>query len=368
MSTLLTPPWKLYYRGVDITTAIDHEVISVTYTDKKHGENDEIEVTVKDDTGKWINTWCPEDGDEVELFILDKMGIPVPCGTFEIDEPEASLGRAGNTFSFRGVSAPVTKAIRTKRTVEYEQVDLFGIANKVAASHGFQVIGTVPDLKFDRITQRQETDLGFLARIADQYGCYFTVRGKQLIFTDRSKLHEREAVRIISQTDSDFQSAALKRQTDETYSKAKVEYFDGNKKKKLSVQVSDGDVKTGDTLRLNERFESEAHGKRRAESELQKKNAKQYTADVVMKGDPYLLAGNIVELGPDFGKWARRYIIDQSRHHLTRTSHSTNISLEKIKEAAVKGATGTGSKSAAGGTTNTGSNGRMGFASPSQRA
>jgi len=226
-------------------------------------------------------------------------------------------------------------------------------------------MGEIPAITFDRITQRQETDLGFLARIADQYGCYFTVRGTKLIFTDRTKLHEREAVRIITTRDEDFISASLSRKTDETYSKAKVEYFDGNKKKKLSVSVADGDVKTGDTLRLNERFESEAHGKRRAMSELQKKNARQYTADVEMRGDPLFLAGNIIELGAGFGKWARRYIISQSRHHLTRTSHTTSMELEKIKEAAVKGATGTGSSKTA---TDTGSNGRMGFANPAQRA
>jgi len=108
-------PWKLVYRGIDITTAIGHEVISVSYTDKKHGENDEIEVTVKDDTGKWRDSWCPEDGDTVELFIANRMGLYVPCGSFEIDEPGASLGRKGDTFSFKGVAAPITKSLRTKK-------------------------------------------------------------------------------------------------------------------------------------------------------------------------------------------------------------------------------------------------------------
>lgn len=324
------PLFKLLYKGIDISSELSPHLISCTYTDKVHGEADEIEVNVQDKDGLWRGPWCPEHGDKVSLWIGYKPALLVPCGDFEIDEPNARLGRGGDTFTFRGVSAPVSKALRTKKTKGYESQSLKQIAGKVAGEHGLSVVGSPPDVSFERITQRRERDLEFLSRLADAFGAYFTVRGSKLVFAKRDEVHERDPVFTIRADSDDYITADLKRGSHKTYSKAKASYFDGNEKKKIEVEVEDKTVKNGDTLRLDERVENPGQAKARARSELEKENLKKQTGNIVLVGNPLLVAGQIIALDAGFGKWAGRYVIKTSRHHITRQGYTTNIEINGV--------------------------------------
>lgn len=325
-----TPKFRLLYKGFDISGEIAPHLIACTYTDKVHGEADEIEVEVQDKDGLWRGAWCPEHGDVVDLSIGYEPGPLVPCGAFEIDEPAAKMARGGDAFTFRGLSAPVSKALRTKKTKAFETQSLKQIAQKIASEHGLTLVGTPPEVSFERVTQRRERDLEFLSRMADHYGAYFSVRGKQLVFAKRDELHERAPVFTFRAGTDDYITADLKRASHKTYSKAKVSYFEGNQKKHISVEVEDGKVKNGDTLRLDERVENEGQARARATSELQKANLKQQTATIVLPGNPLVVAGQIVELDAGFGRWAGRYVVKSSRHHVTRGGYTTNIELDGV--------------------------------------
>jgi uncharacterized protein len=124
MSALSKPVFILIYKGVDISADIAPQLISCTYTDKLHGEADEIEVSVVDKDGLWRGAWCPQHGDAVSLNIGWLDGIVIPCGDFEIDEPSAQLSRSGSTFSFRGLAAPVSKSMRTTKSRAFDKKSL----------------------------------------------------------------------------------------------------------------------------------------------------------------------------------------------------------------------------------------------------
>ena len=258
------PTFKLVYKGIDISSELAPELISCTYTDKVHGEADEIDVTVQDKDGKWRGPWCPEHGDTIALDIgYDDLPL-TPCGAFEIDEPKIRMGRSGDSMTFRGVAAAVTKSLRTAKSKGYENQSLKQIAEKVASEHGLSIVGTPPDVSFERVSQRRERDLEFLTRMADAYGAYFSVRGKQMVFAERREVHERKPVFTIRGNSDDYISADLQKAAHKTYSKAKLSYYDGNEKKKIEAEVEDGKVKTGDTLRIDERVENEGQAKKRA--------------------------------------------------------------------------------------------------------
>lgn len=328
------PLFKLVYKGVDISSEVAPHLETCTYTDKVHGEADEIEFTVQDKDGLWRGPWCPEHGDKVELSIGYKPAFLVPCGSFEIDEPNARMGRGGDSFSVKGVSAPISKALRTKRTKGYDTQSLKQIADKVAGEHGLTVMGSPPDVTFERVTQRRERDLEFLSRMADSFGAYFSVRGDRLVFAKRSEVHGRQAVFTFRAESDDYITADLKRGSHKTYSKAKATYFDGNEKKKIEVEVEDKAVKNGDTLRLDERVENQGQAKARAGSELEKANLKKQTGNIVCVGNPLLVAGQIIALDAGFGKWAGRYVIKSSRHHITRSGgYTTNIEINAVGAA-----------------------------------
>lgn len=326
------PLFKLLYRGIDITPDVESHLLTCTYTDKIHGEADEIDVTVQDRSGIWRGAWCPEHGDKIELWIGYDGEQLVPCGAFEIDEPAARLGRGGDTLSFRGVSAPVTKSLRTTKTRGFEQQNLKQIAQKVAKEHGFTIVGTPPDISFERVTQRRERDLQFLSRMADAYGAYFAVKGTQLVFMKRAEAHQRPPSLVLAAESDAYISADLKLASHKTYSKAKATYFDGNKKKTIDVEVEDKSVKTGDTLRLDERVENEGQARARAKSELERENMKKKSGTILLVGAPLALAGQTIELAGDFGVWAGRYSIQSSRHHIARgQGYTTSIEIKGVE-------------------------------------
>lgn len=319
------PRFILIYKGVDISSEVSPHLISCTYVDKLHGEADEIEVSVQDSRGLWRGAWCPEHGDIIKLWIGYENGLMLPCGDFEIDEPNAQLGRGGDTMTFRGVSAPVSKALRTKKTTAFENQSLKDIAGKIAGEHGLKVIGTPPDVRFERITQRRERDLEFLSRMADNYGAYFSVKGEQLVFEKRDDVHRRGPVLTIAAGSGTYISADLKRSSSGTYSKAKTSYFDRDTKKEIKAEETDADVTNGDTLRLDERVENEGQAKALTKSALQKANLKKRTASLSMVGNPRVCAGSIIALGQGFGKWTGKYVVETSRHKIARGGYETSI-------------------------------------------
>jgi uncharacterized protein len=266
----------------------------------------------------------------VSLAIGYENGVMVPCGDFEIDEPEANLSRNGDTFSFRGVSAPVTKSLRTRKTRGFENQSLKDIANKVAGEHGLSVVGKPPTMQFERVTQRRERDLEFLSRMGESYGCYFTVKGKQLCFDQRRHVHGRDPCWVIAAHSDDYISAALKRASHKTYSKAKASYFEGQKKKNIEVEKQDGKVKNGDTLRIDDRVENQGQADARTASDLERENMKRQTGTIDAPGQPLWLAGQTIMLDGGFGTWAGKYVIKQSRHNITRGGYTTSIEINAV--------------------------------------
>jgi phage protein D len=324
------PRFWLYYRGVDITNDLMPMLIECEYTDHVHGKADEISVKVQDKDGIWRGAWCPEHGDTVRLVIGYEDGIRVDVGTFEIDEPEAEMDRDGDTFSFKGVSAPIKQSLRTKKTKGYENKSLAAIANEVAGEHGLTVTGTPPDVEFERITQRRERPLEFLTRLAEDFGAYFKVVGKQCVFIDRDQLHSKAPVLTIEATSGDYISATLQKGSHKTYSKAKATYFHQGKKKKIEVEIPDPKVTNGDTLRLDDRVENEGQARRKAKSHLQKANLKKQTATIEIPGNPLACSGSNIRLGAGFGKWAGKYTVETSKHKFSRKGYTTHVEINGL--------------------------------------
>ena len=325
------PTALLSYNGVPLWDEISSQVLSLTFTDNIEGEADEIELNVRNDTGQWFDAWRPEHADEVEGQFGYVGSVMVPIGTFFVDKPSAKGGRGGDTFSTSGQSAPVNKAIRTKKTRAFESQKLGDTVRKVAGELGMEVVGTPPDIRFDRISQRRETDLAFLKRLAEDYGCFFKVAGKKIIFMPRSEVYGRAAIRTIAKGQREIISYTLNYEAAKTASKAKASYYDGNQKKKIEVEVEDKEVKSGDTLRIDDRVENEGQAKALAKSKLQKANLKQWTANFTLVGDPLLLAGQNVQLS-GYGKWDRKYSITKARHQLTRSGLTTAVEMAGVRE------------------------------------
>lgn len=332
-------PWfRLVYKGVDITDDLAMYPLSITYTDKRHGESDEVQVAVHNATGQWLDTWHPEAGD---TFTLDYgyTDINMPAGEFTIDEAEAEGDAGGDKMTFKGLSAPKTQSLRTPRHAAYEDQSLSEIVGKVAEKHGLTVEGEIEDVQFERVSQNGERDLQFLKRLADDYGHYFTVKGRQLVFTSRDGLRSRDPVRTIDReqwTEQGLKRYRLRAADHVAASKAEVRYHHPQRKKVISGDSTIEDMglvtASGDVVKAEIRVENDEQAKRVAKSRLDARNSGKETGSLTMVGDPLLVAGVVVELA-SFGRYDGRWLIVSSSHRIQRSGYETEIEIERITDA-----------------------------------
>lgn len=332
MSGLPAPYFRLIYRGVDISGDLDPMTTSINYVDHVHGKADEIDVTVHDKDGRWKGSWKPEHGDKVDLTIFDGVGGVLPCGVFEIDEPDAEGSRSGDMMTFRGLAAPITKPMRTQKTKAFEKQKLKAIVGEVAGNLGLAVDGQIDELYFERVTQRRERDLEFLKRLAEETGHYFSVRNDKATFTSFASVDGQGPAFELYHGDRALIDYAFRFKSERTYSKGEARYLDQNKKKVTKQTVSDGTITTGDTLKIaGERMESQAHAKARLKSAMHYANREGFEGSFTMVGNTKALAGNTVGL-VGFGQYSGKRLINSSGHSLDRTGYRSTGELVDAKQ------------------------------------
>lgn len=318
--------FTLLYRGVDISSELDPMTTSVTYEDKLHGEADEIEVALQDSDGRWRGPWFPETGDTMRLWYGWSDGRSMYAGEFELDEPEATIGRGGDTFTIRGIAAPITKALRTEKTAEFEDKTVEEIAREIASRNGLTVKGTFNDTKYRRKTQRRMRDLEFLVQLGEDTDHYVSVRGTEIQFTAVDAIDGQTPAAVFMPRSHDHAGFVGRFQSADTYSKAETRHFHDLKKELVEGEEADGRIRTGDVLKLVERVEDKAQADLMAKSRLHQKNRKRRSGTLTLVGRPDLVAGTVVELA-DHGAWSGRYVVDASRHTLTRGPYPTVLRL-----------------------------------------
>jgi phage protein D len=191
------PTWRLWLNQAEVTTAIAPAVLSVVHSDRLEQSAAEVEVRIEDSQQRWQQT-APTRGDTLRLDIgYDDHSIP--CGLFELDEIETS--GPPDVMTLKAISAGINQAWRTRVSRKYEGQSLFAIATTIAKAHGVTVVGVPRGLaltEHHRLTQKHETDLQFLRRVANLYNYSFSVRGTQLVFLSRTELEQQPPVAVIT--------------------------------------------------------------------------------------------------------------------------------------------------------------------------
>ncbi|MGH7247596.1 MAG: phage late control D family protein, partial [Pseudomonadota bacterium] len=243
-----SPQWILNYAGVDISGDISAMVRGITYVDRLDGASGELCVEVEDHAQRWQGPWSPALGDGVEALIGYQGGQLLECGAFQIDDLEL-LGPP-DVFRLRCLSAYITPGMRTRNSVAYEGQTLVGIAATIAVKYGLALVSApgLEDVVFARVTQRDESDLDFLRRLAAEFDYAFTVRGTQLVFYARSALADGSPVATIVR--GSLARFEFRHRTRRIYSSASAAYFDPAGKQLIAQTVSAlGAAPTGDTLK-----------------------------------------------------------------------------------------------------------------------
>lgn len=373
--------FTVFIAGKNVTADISDRLLSVEYTDHSGGEADTISISIENADQKWLNEWWPDKNTEVSLEIGYE-GLILNCGKFRADQIE--LAGPPDTLTIRGIAA--AGKLRTKKSYAHEDKTLREIVQTVADSLGFTVEGEIKNIKIERCTQNNLTDLQFLRKLADKYGYYFSVRDTVITFTSEIELDKSDPVFEIDRRDMIKYSFSDK--TDRTYSSAKVAYRNpvtgkdvqsavtwddvlagiipganagissflgqdgqtaivggvGQKIVKetqaspyepntpVGTPVSESIMKTvaGDELFMNIKAENEQQAEEMATAGLYKANKSTATGSITVPGNPTLVAGNTIMIS-GMGKLSGKYSIKTSRHAKTRSGgYECTLEIQRV--------------------------------------
>lgn len=309
------PVWILTYENKDISAKIAPYVLSVTYTDNLSGSSDELELNLTDADHRWLNEWLPTKGDSIGIQMGYQGEGLMPRRDLQIDEIE--FNGPPDTVSIRCLAAGVTPALRTKNSRGYESRSLKQIAQEIAARHSLKIVGSVPEIRVERVSQNKEGDLAFLKRLAESYGYVFSVRGGQLIWHDLAELDAKTST-ITIERQGLAGSYTLRTKTSQVYKACTVSYQDPKSKSLKTHTEKAKDVPTGDTLKLVERCENKAQAVAKAKAALRNTNGRQVEGSVTIYGNQRLVAGINVTLS-GFGAANGTYQAIRCRHTMDRS-------------------------------------------------
>ena len=317
------PDYVIKYEGKDITADLKYCLLSISYTDYLGGQSDELQLEFEDTDGRWIRAWYPEQGDALSLSVGDQFTGMVSWGSFEIAEIE--YDHPPFVVSIKALSTGITRANRTLQPKAYEKTTLAKIVRTIAARLKLSVTGTVADIQIERITQYQESDVEFLARLAREYGHTFKIVDKTLVFHANVELSKQEPVAVLNP--ADIKRIRVRDLIKGVPDEAVVTGYDAkNKQKRQSRRKAkprrpnSKNPTTKDTLHIVvNRGESDQQMAARADAALNDAQQSQVAGTIELVGNAKLVSGQVVQL-KGFGKFSGKYLVKRAHHDIKKSS------------------------------------------------
>lgn len=327
METLIEKPViEIEYQGVNITEDIIKSVVGVSVVDKLGDESDTASVVIEDIDGRWRDSWYPEEGDAFSVKVSFDGGAFGP-NRYEIDR--AVWDMPPSTVTLSGVSTPITASLRQANSFAYENTTLEGIAATIAARHNLTVVGDIPDIRFKRITQKQEHDLSFLRSLAADYGLIFKIESlDKLVFFRVDALEAQEPAFTLS-PGNPISQLQIEREAAGTYKSATIFYQSGTEEfKRVTVNADGETIDTADSLRIRERVDSLDSAKNRVAAALKLANRNRITARVSIPGSPGIVAGQVITL-ERIGRLSGNYLVTQVSHRIG-SAFDTRLQVRRV--------------------------------------
>lgn len=175
----LSPDFMLTVNSKDVTASIRDRLISLTLTDNRGFEADQLDIELDDADGQLA---LPVRGAIVKLFLGWKGQALIGKGDFTVDEVEHH--GAPDTMTIRARSADFRGTLNSRREVSYHATTLGDVIRQIAARNNLQpmLAAGFAEIAVAHIDQTQETDAKFLTRLATLYGAVAAVKAGRLLF------------------------------------------------------------------------------------------------------------------------------------------------------------------------------------------
>ncbi|MEI9826233.1 phage late control D family protein [Enterobacter bugandensis] len=175
----IAPAFMLKLDNEDITQDFSDRLISLTMTDNRGFEADQLDIEL-DDTDGLIA--MPSRGATLTLWLGWQGFALIKKGTFTVDEIEHR--GAPDTLTIRGRSADFRGTLNSRREQSWHDTTIGQIVETIAARNKLtaSVADALKAVAVPHIDQSQESDAVFLSRLADRNGAAVSVKAGKLLF------------------------------------------------------------------------------------------------------------------------------------------------------------------------------------------
>lgn len=175
---------KLFYNNVDI-----YNSVSVCYlVHEMHAEKlaDSLTIRLNDTNGIWSD-WKPAVGDKLRLQCdSDDTGVMYLT----------SVNAENGVFTLRSLSYPVTDKIKKSRN--WDGLGFLKLIAQIASEQNlsYKCYG-VQEQIYKSLSQNDETNLEFLARLCRYEGCAFTIYNNTIVVYDEAYIESQDAENLV---------------------------------------------------------------------------------------------------------------------------------------------------------------------------
>lgn len=161
------PAFRLTLEGADITQKLEKRLLSLTLTDNRGFEADQLDIELDDADGQ---LQLPRRGVLLELALGWQGEVLFPKGSYTVDEIEHT--GTPDRLVLRARSADFRQTLNIKREKSWHKTTVGEMVKDIAARHRLEVaLGEdVAKMAIDHIDQTNESDASFLMRLAKQCG------------------------------------------------------------------------------------------------------------------------------------------------------------------------------------------------------
>lgn len=342
--------------GKDISETLAEYLLSVSYTDNLSGQVDDISLTLEDKAGLWQGDWMPTKGATLDVtlhtynwYSLYEGEITVSLGMFDVDEIE--LSSAPDVVTIKAVAITVGDDSTLRSTLHsrtWENISVQKLANDIAQENEMDLSWYCDDNPIiDKVEQDEESDLDMLQKVCNDAGFALKVTTNEIIIFDEAAYEEEDPLieiyhpdtqKVIDISDEDDEAKperilqntgySFKSKLRDVYWACHVKYAKDKDKAVIEGTFVDPNKESGAVLEVNQEVNSQAEAERLAKKKLREKNREEYTGSFNTIGQPFLCAGETVEM-IGFGTFSGKYIITQAKHDLSSSGFVTSIEIRR---------------------------------------
>jgi uncharacterized protein len=167
-----------------LSPAANDRLLSVTCVDNEGNQSDTCDISL-DDRDALLE--IPEKGRIITISKGYRETGLVLMGRYTVDE--VSCSGWPRSMSIRGKAADMREGFKQPRTEAHEKKTIGDIVKKIASRHGLQpfISPELESFRYDYIAATEESDMGFLTRIARRHDALFAPKNGKLMFVKRGE-------------------------------------------------------------------------------------------------------------------------------------------------------------------------------------